>query len=72
MEAGVVLTAAHCCEFEKADNLRIVAGDRNLKEEEGPEQTVNVKEIIMHESFRQENRREPGSPPKIEKSIDLT
>lgn len=52
LEANVILTAAHCCEFETASELRIVAGDHDLFEEEGPEQSINVKEIIMHESFR--------------------
>jgi len=42
------LTAAHCCEAYLDSDLRIVAGEFNLQEDEDSEQAVDVEEVIIH------------------------
>ena len=46
-----MLTAAHCCDGETLDGIRVVAGEHNLFEAEGPEQTRDVAAIIIHERY---------------------
>jgi len=46
-----IITAAHCCDGEYPNGLNVVAGDHNLKMDEGTEQVLNVKSIKMHPDY---------------------
>lgn len=46
-----IVTAAHCCDGQTAKELHVVAGDHNIKTEEGTEQVRNVKHIKMHPDY---------------------
>lgn len=46
-----VITAAHCTKGESAANLQVVVGEHNLNIKEGPEQTINVQEIVIHDNY---------------------
>lgn len=46
-----ILTAGHCCYGGDADYVSIVAGEHDLGRDEGPEQRIDVAEIISHENF---------------------
>jgi len=48
--ADYAITAAHCCEGQSAGDLRIVAGEHNLFEEDG-QVKVNVLGLQVHESY---------------------
>uniref|UniRef100_A0A8C7UF26 Coagulation factor VII n=1 Tax=Oncorhynchus mykiss TaxID=8022 RepID=A0A8C7UF26_ONCMY len=46
-----ILTASHCLENIKAQHLKVVAGEHDTEKDEGTEQTIDVAEIIMHNSY---------------------
>ncbi|XP_068213912.1 trypsin-1-like [Palaemon carinicauda] len=49
-----ILTAAHCfdeVDISAPDFLQVVTGEHNLIEDEGKEQTIVLKEIIIHEKY---------------------
>ncbi|XP_023325441.1 trypsin-1 [Eurytemora carolleeae] len=59
-----VVSAAHCTViWDSADEVVVVAGEHNKVEFEGTEQTVDVAELIVHESY--------GSPKGFENDIAL-
>uniref|UniRef100_A0A8C5DMW1 Coagulation factor VII-like n=2 Tax=Gouania willdenowi TaxID=441366 RepID=A0A8C5DMW1_GOUWI len=47
-----ILTASHCLEDYTAQQLSIVAGEHNVVEHEGTEQTLRVDRLIMHENYK--------------------
>jgi trypsin len=52
LNENTIITAAHCCEiFSSADEATIVAGQHNLYEDSGDEQTRQVKEIREHPEY---------------------
>ncbi|XP_029610826.1 coagulation factor X-like [Salmo trutta] len=46
-----ILTASHCLENIKAQQLKVVAGEHDTEKDEGTEQTIDLAEIIMHNSY---------------------
>lgn len=50
-DATHVITAAHCCKAVSANRAQIVAGEHNLFEDSGDEQTVHVKHNHIHEHY---------------------
>jgi len=46
-----VITAAHCCADQNKDTIKVVAGDHNIKLDEGTEQIRNVKSIKIHPGY---------------------
>ena len=50
-----VITAAHCIEDELAENLKLFFGDWSLYQTEPGEQTRGVKEIIIHQKYKNNN-----------------
>jgi secreted trypsin-like serine protease len=46
-----VITAAHCCDGQNHLELKAVAGDHSLKNDEGTEQVRNVKAITIHPDY---------------------
>jgi len=46
-----VITAAHCCADQNKDQIKVVAGDHNIKLDEGTEQIRNVKSIKIHPDY---------------------
>jgi len=46
-----VITAAHCCADQNKDHIKVVAGDHNIKLDEGTEQVRNVKSIKIHPEY---------------------
>eukprot|EP00095_Tigriopus_kingsejongensis_P010976 maker-scaffold270_size230592-snap-gene-1.27 protein:Tk10976 transcript:maker-scaffold270_size230592-snap-gene-1.27-mRNA-1 annotation:"trypsin-like serine proteinase 1" len=46
-----VITAAHCCRGDQPGDFQVIAGEHNLRKDEGNEQTREVTEIIMHETY---------------------
>lgn len=46
-----IITAAHCCDGQNAKELHVVAGDHNIKKDEGTEQVRNVKTITIHPDY---------------------
>jgi len=46
-----VITAAHCCVDQNADQIKVVTGDHNIKLDEGTEQIRNIKSIKMHPDY---------------------
>ena len=53
---STIITASHCCDGKSPANVQIVAGDHNLFQDEGPEQTADVSEIIMHPNYPKPQR----------------
>merc|ERR1719192_1401348 len=51
LDENTVLTAAHCCDGFTPDDLRMVAGDHDLTDNEGSEQERFVTEIVIHEDY---------------------
>jgi len=50
LDEETVLTAGHCCDFDK-DDIKVVAGEHNLRFFEGFEQESFIDEIIVHEDY---------------------
>ncbi|XP_030635442.1 coagulation factor VII isoform X2 [Chanos chanos] len=46
-----ILTASHCLENLQTRFLKVVAGEHDLDEKEGTEQTVEVEEMFMHPNY---------------------
>jgi len=46
-----VITAAHCCDGQNVKEIQAVAGDHNIKRDEGTEQIRNVRSIKMHPDY---------------------
>ncbi|XP_037776318.1 trypsin-like isoform X1 [Penaeus monodon] len=51
-----VLTAAHCLDSERIQELVVVLGEHDMDKEEGTEQKVTVKEVIKHPNYTHWNR----------------
>ncbi|CAG7729442.1 unnamed protein product, partial [Allacma fusca] len=51
VSASVVLTAAHCLFGREKYRFRIVAGEWNLLEDDGTEQTSLVRKTVLHPSY---------------------
>ncbi|CAB4053976.1 unnamed protein product [Lepeophtheirus salmonis] len=45
------ITAAHCCSDLSPEDVMVVAGEHDLSEKSGDEQTVGVQKIIMYELY---------------------
>ena len=46
-----IITAAHCCDSMFASKSMIVAGEHNLVIDEGVEQRVGIRSIIIHPDY---------------------
>ena len=46
-----VLTAAHCCRGQSAEDLQIVAGEHTLYSEDGTEQVRDIAALVIHEDY---------------------
>jgi len=46
-----VITAAHCCDGQNAGEINVVAGDHNVKIDEGTEQVRSVKSFKLHPDY---------------------
>ncbi len=46
-----MITAGHCCFGNPASSLRVVAGDHNLDDDAGTEQSRDVVKVTAHEDF---------------------
>ncbi|XP_052263428.1 chymotrypsinogen A-like isoform X2 [Dreissena polymorpha] len=51
IDVNVVLTAAHCVDFGKASEFRVVVGDHRLYEYDGTEYPLQVSRIYLHEDW---------------------
>ena len=51
-----VLTAAQCCAKKSVSEIRVVAGEHALDQEDGHEQVREVSDIIVHENFQDPSR----------------
>lgn len=51
-----VLTAAHCLDSERVQELVVVVGEHDMRKDEGTEQKVTVKEFTKHPNYTHWNR----------------
>jgi len=50
-DENTIITAAHCCDGQSANRIKVVAGEHNLEKNEGYEQERSVRRIEMHEQY---------------------
>jgi len=51
LDESTIITAAHCCDGLPTPTVQVVAGDHNLKEDDGTEQARTIVELVQHEEY---------------------
>nr|CAH61460.1 trypsin [Lepeophtheirus salmonis] len=71
MDKDTIITAAHCCDGFRAEDVQIIAAEHDLFSISGDEQKVGVSKITYHEKFGSHGTNYDVCLLKLKSSLDL-